>query len=260
MTEAPEASDADVPVRDAATVILLRDGQRGIEAWLMTRATQMVFAAGMAVFPGGRVDDADADLPFVTDSEFSAAQAMGCEPAQARALLGAAIRETFEETGVLLTAPSADLSVERAAVEAGERRFGDVLREHGLRADPRSLYPWARWVTPAGEVRRYDTRFFVCALPDGAQPQDLTTESSSAGWFAPQDAIMLAERGELGLLPPTLVNLASVAQFATVTEAVATAAARALEPVQARLTRLDGQLAVELPDGTLMSIPEDLVR
>lgn len=255
----------DVPVRDAATVMLLRDGagDRGIEVWLLTRAAEMVFAAGMAVFPGGRVDPADAELPFVAGSELAAAAALDCDPAQARALLGAAVRETFEETGVLLVAPVdpvVDLGVQRAAVEAGERSFGELLHEHGLRADGARLYPWARWVTPAGEVRRYDTRFFVCALPAGAQPRDVTTEASAAGWFSPGDAIARARRGELGLMPPTLVNLASLARFASVADVLAGAADRSLEPERPRLVRGDGQVSVELPDGTTMPVPRKVLR
>src|SRR6185312_9484171 len=115
-------------------------------------------------------------------SDAAAAERLDCTPAQARAVVGAAVREVFEETGVLLTAPPADLSGARSDVEAGRVSFGDLLRSNSLHIDAAAIQPWSRWVTPRGEVRRYDTRFFVAELPGGAQPQDVTTESSSAGW------------------------------------------------------------------------------
>jgi 8-oxo-dGTP pyrophosphatase MutT (NUDIX family) len=245
--------------RDAATVVLLRDGHPGIEAWLLTRIRQLVFAGGMAVFPGGRVDAADADLPFADAAVADAAARMAGSDAQGRAILGAAIRELFEETGVLLSTPFADLRARRAEVEAGTLDFGTLLRSHGLAADPAPLRPWSRWVTPAGEVRRYDARFFVCALPEGAEPADVTTESASAAWFGVTAAIEQAQRGELGLLPPTLVTLSSIAGFATVDDVLAAADERSLEPVQP-VIRLDGaDLQVELPDGRLMPIPRSLL-
>ena len=245
--------------RDAATVVLLRDGVDGIEAWLLTRIRQLVFAGGMAVFPGGRVDSADADLPFADEAAQAAAARIGGPEPQARSVLGAAVRELFEETGVLLSVPFADLAERRAEVEAGKLDFGTLLRANGLVADPSPLRPWARWVTPAGEVRRYDTRFFVCALPEGARPADVTTESAAAAWFVAGAAIEQSERGELGLLPPTLVTLSSVAEFATVDEVLAAADDRSLEPVQPTI-RLDGDdVRVELPDGRLMPIPRSLL-
>src|SRR5262245_13820341 len=107
----------------------------------------MAFAGGMTVFPGGRVDDADAALP-VTDAEVARLAArFECSDELARAFVGAAARETFEETGVLLTTPSADLSGARADVERGFVSFGDLLRANGLTIDAAALHPWSRWVT-----------------------------------------------------------------------------------------------------------------
>lgn len=246
-------------VRDAATVVLLRDGTDGVEVWLLTRVTQMVFAGGMAVFPGGRVDAADAELPFTAGAEHRVAERFGCDPAHARALLGAAVRETFEETGVLLTTPTADLSEARTDVEAGRISFGELLRAHELHIDADALHPWSRWVTPEGEVRRYDARFFVGALPDGAQAQDVTSESSSAGWFGVGDALERSQRGELGLLPPTIMTLASLAAFPTVADVIAAADERTTEPVRPAVTRdAEGGYLAELPDGTSFPLPRHL--
>ncbi|HEV7193759.1 MAG TPA: NUDIX domain-containing protein [Jatrophihabitantaceae bacterium] len=248
---------ADIPIRDAATVVLLRDGvEGGIEAWLLTRVTQMAFAAGMTVFPGGRVDDADAELPFVGNVAAETAAQFGCDEKQARALLGAAVRETFEETGVLLTAPPADLSEHRTDVEAGAVGFAELLREHELTIDASGLRPWSRWITPAGESRRYDTRFFVGALPDGAEAKDVTTESSSAEWVGVGEALEQAQRGERKMLPPTLATLASIVPFETVAEVIAAARSRDLRAVRPniRLTD-DGNVVADLPDGTSISLP-----
>lgn len=250
----------DAPVRDAATVVLLRDGATGIEAWLLTRITDLAFAGGMTVFPGGRVDDADADLPLAEVDLAALAARFGCDERLAHALLGAAVRETFEETGVLLTVPAADLSGARADVERGLVPFGELLRANNLVVDGGALRPWSRWVTPAGEARRYDTRFFVGALPEAAVAEDVTTESSAASWLPVGVAIELAQRGEHELLPPTAATLASLREFGTVAEVLAASDARPLEPVRPELRiGADGSVAVELPDGTLVPIPERMI-
>ncbi len=253
-----------VAVRDAATVVLLRDGASGVEAWLLTRVRQMVFAGGMTVFPGGRVDGADADLPLHGVDTAALAARFGVETRLAHALVGAAARETFEETGVLLTVPAPepglDVAAARADVEAGRRPFGDLLHEHGLAVDAAALRPWSRWVTPAGEVRRYDTRFFVGALPAGAEAKDVTSESSSASWWPVGEAIETAQRGERKMLPPTMATLASLAGFATVAEVLAGADARSLDPVRPELqVAEDGSASVRLPDGEVVPIPRSML-
>ena len=243
------------PVRDAATVVLLRDGTDGLESWLLTRVTQMVFAAGMTVFPGGRVDDADADLPFADEDWRSTADRFGCDERLARALLGAAVRETFEETGVLLTQPPAQLPQAVADVEAGRVAFGDLLRENGLTVDVGALRGWARWITPPNEVRRYDTRFFVGALPADATAEDVTSESSAASWVRVADAVEQAKSGQRLMLPPTMFTLTSLQGFATVSDVFAAAGERILEPVQPTLRFEDGNIVAELPDGTIVVLP-----
>ncbi len=248
-----------VPVRDAATVVLLRDGAAGIEAWLLTRVAQMRFAAGMSVFPGGRVDPADAALPF-TGPITRLATRLDCPEGAARAFVGAAVRETFEETGVLLSSPAPDLMHARADVEAGLLSFGDLLRQHDLAIDPDLLRPWARWITPAGEARRYDTRFFVGALPAGAEASDATTESSAASWVAVGEALQQAQRGERGMLPPTLATLASMVPFAAVAEVLAAADERDLAAVRPVIRVADdGSVVAELPDGSVVQLPRSVL-
>lgn len=248
MSSAVDAPAGEVPVRDAATVVLLRDGERGLETWLLTRVRQLQFAAGMSVFPGGAVAAGDAELPTTGAVPESSAR-LADDPEVVRALLGAAVRETFEETGVLLTAPPAELPEVVADVEAGRVAFGDVLRDNGLSLDAAALRPWSRWVTPRGEVRRYDTRFFVAGLPADATARDLTSESSRAEWVPVAEALEQGQRGERHLLPPTALTLVSLLESATVDEVLAAAAGRSLEPVRPTLeTGADGSVTVVLPD------------
>lgn len=252
-------ADPPVPIRDAATVVLVRDGVDGMETFLLTRVRQMVFAAGMTVFPGGRVEESDADLPVVGDLAAVAGQ-LGCSQPTARALLGAAVRETFEETGVLLTVPPpaapTELAGARIDVEAGRVSFGDLLRAHGLAVDAAALRPWSRWVTPAGEVRRYDTRFFVGALPAGAQALHVTTEASASAWVPVSAALERAQRGELGLLPPTMITLGSLLVHGDVAGVLAAAGEQPLQPVRPEMqVDADGVASVVLPDGRVMPMP-----
>ncbi|WP_375477484.1 NUDIX hydrolase [uncultured Jatrophihabitans sp.] len=255
MTGAVDPPEA-APVHDAASVVLLRDGPAGVEVWLLTRVRQMSFAAGMSVFPGGRVDPADADLALTGADVSALAARFRCAEPTARALLGAAVRETFEETGVLLTVPSADLAAARADVESGRVAFGDLLRDHGLAADASGVQPWARWVTPVGEPRRYDTRFFVAALPAGVEAADVSTESSSAGWLPVGEALEQAQRGERMLLPPTLKTITTLLPFGSVAQVLAASADRVLDAVQPRLqVGDDGAVSVLMPDGEFIAMP-----
>ncbi len=237
-----------VPARDAATVLLLRDGSAGPEVYLLRRVPTMAFAPGMAVFPGGAVDPRDDDpaLPWAGPPARSWAAALGGDAPLARALVCAAVRETFEECGVLLAGPTPDAvlgrvdgdawEADRRAVLAGEP-LAHLLdrRDLVLRAD--LLCPWAHWTTPEAEPRRYDTRFFVAGLPDGQQPRDVGGEADQRLWLRAADAVGAARDGVLRLMPPTLAALDAVAAHDTV--AAVLAAQVAVTPVLPRL----------LPDG-----------
>lgn len=246
-----------IPVRDAATVILLRDGASGVEAWLLRRVPEMDFAAGMTVFPGGRVDEADALLPWAGRPASWFADRFGCEEPEARALVGAAVREVFEETGVMLTAPPTTAAADaRDAVEAGTLPFADLLLSLQVAVDADALRPWARWVTPESETtRRYDTRFFVAAMPVGVEAADVTSESTIAEWVPAAEAAQQHDQGERPMLPPTLINLRLVAEFGSVADVLAAADRQPLAAVQPVLHRdADGRIRVELPDGTEMGL------
>jgi 8-oxo-dGTP pyrophosphatase MutT (NUDIX family) len=197
---------------------------------MLTRVAEMAFAAGASVFPGGRVDKGDGDLPWSGRPAEHFATDFDCPVELARVLVGAAVRETFEETGVLLSTPAASIASAQPEVESGRLGFGDLLTRHGLAIDADALRPWARWITPPRERhrRRYDTRFFVAKLPASAEAADLTSESVVGEWISPDEAMAGTDRGERTLMPPTRVSLQSIASFDRVDDILAAAAGRSL--------------------------------
>ena len=254
------AAGSEPAVRAAATVMVLRPGLASFEVFMLRRNASMAFAAGMHVFPGGGVDDRDADpgLTWFGPPPQALATALGTDPAQARALLAAAVRETFEECGVLLAGHDQDHLVEAVDDEAweidrvrlaeGRTGLADVLGRRGLGVRADLLHPWAHWITPAFEQRRYDTRFFVAGLPTGQLARDLGGEADRAHWLAPAEALRMDQRGEAILMPPTRVCLEELAAGADLAAVLATP--RALRPVLPRLERRpDGRvvLRADLP-------------
>lgn len=238
--------------RDAATVMLLRSGPElpepglevpapGLEVLMLARARAMDFAPGAHVFPGGSVDPQDASVPWQGPDPVG----LGVPPERARALVAAAIRETYEESGVLLCGtPDAD---ERQALLAGQVSFGDVLARRGLVLRADLLTPWARWITPEAADRRFDTWFFAAAMPDG-QVAEASAESDSAEWLRPGDALDGARAGRLTLLPPTAVTLAEIDGCASVAGALA--AGREIVPLMPAVMVEDGHAWLSMPPGT----------
>ncbi|OAA27042.1 NUDIX family protein [Frankia sp. EI5c] len=256
------AASPAVP-RDASTVILLRDAPAGggIEAYMLRRTTTMSFAGGMYAFPGGRLDPADSDdtLPWLGPPVAEVMPGLDPDPAKARALVCAAVRETFEECGVLLATAASGreettdlrdvpgLAADRQAME--DRRLGlaDVLgrRSLALRAD--LLAAWTRWVAPELEPRRYDTRFFVAALPAGQQPGIASTEADGVLWIRPADALDRFTAGAMAMLPPTAFTLAELAEFEDVAGVLAAARGRDLAPVMPEIDVSAGRWRLLFP-------------
>ncbi|CAM3569213.1 NUDIX hydrolase [Nocardioides zeicaulis] len=231
--------------RDAATVVLMRPGVAGPEVYLLRRQTSMAFAGGMCVFPGGGVDPRDFDDELVDRGLWAGpppaewSQRLGCDEARARALVCAAARETFEESGVLLAGPGPDAVVadttgedweaDRVALESRELSLTAFLERRSLVLRTDLLGAWSGWLTPVFEPRRYRTWFFVARLPEGQVTRDVSTESSSVTWLPAADAVEQVERQEMLMLPPTWLTCLDVAQHAGPDAVLAAAQGRTVE-------------------------------
>lgn len=237
-----------VSARLAATVVLLRDTAEGPEVYLVKRATSMAFAGGRYAFPGGRVDPQDAEHAAAgwagPEPEQWAAR-FGCPTDDARALVAAAVRETFEETGVLLAGPSADTvtgetvsadwEADRLAVEAHELPLGELLDRRGLLLRTDLLAAWSRWVTPVFEPRRYDTAFFIAALPAGQSAREVSGETEGTVWARPSKALADFAAGRVAMLPPTVTTLREIAAYDSMAALLAAATTRSLAPIMAEV-------------------------
>ncbi|WP_157101454.1 NUDIX hydrolase [Nocardia shimofusensis] len=211
--------------------MLVRDGASGPEVFLQRRVNAMAFAAGMTVFPGGGVDasDATADIAWAGPDPAWWSRAFGISEPRAQALVCAAVRETFEECGVLLAGPTADTLVgdttvyheARAALEKRELSLAAFLGHENLVLRADLLRPWANWITPVIEPRRYDTYFFVAVLPEGQLADGATSEAAAVHWRTPGEALTRWRAGEDILLPPTWAQLDSLSRFGSTADILA---------------------------------------
>jgi 8-oxo-dGTP pyrophosphatase MutT (NUDIX family) len=248
--------DPAVLPRDAATIVVVRDGAEGIEAYLMRRQTSMAFAAGMYVFPGGGLmaSDVEHDVPWSGPDAAHWGDLFSCDADLARGLVVAAVRETFEETGILLAGPDgdtvvsdtsgADMQAARLTLDAGELAFADFLRDHGLVLRADLLGAWAHWITPAFEPRRYDTRFFVAALPAGQRVGAISREADQADWMPLSRVLASVAAGEAAMMPPTIAACREVSAFSADT-VVAAAAGRSFSTILPELVLVDGEPFLE---------------
>jgi 8-oxo-dGTP pyrophosphatase MutT (NUDIX family) len=244
--------------RDAATVMLLRDGSAGgVEVYMLRRQPSMAFAPGAMVFPGGSVDPRDADEQVAWTGPDAAewGRIFDAPPELARALVCAAVRETFEESGVLLAGPSADSVVEDTTSEEWEAdrhalldrsvSLAELLSRRGLVLRADLLRPWSRWITPVMEPRRFDTRFFAAALPAGQRPRDVGGEASAVAWIEPAKALAGGRQGELALMPPTMVSLTELAACGT--REAALAGPRQVAPIIPEVQLREGAVWLTVP-------------
>ncbi len=239
---------SSVPVRPAATVMLLRDGSDGLEVFMLQRTMSAAFARGQYVFPGGKVDDADHGEAFepicdgLDDADASAR--MGMDHG-GLAWLVAAIRECFEEAGVLLARPvggndivrfdgvevEARFNAARHEIHDGTRSLVDLCADEGLLLLTDRIHLVDHWVTPVGERRRFDTRFFVALAPEAQEPLHDDGETIASLWVRPTDALQMWSDGELQMFPPTLASLEFLKPHATASDALVAAAAVGVPPV-----------------------------
>lgn len=223
---------APVPIRHAATVLLLRESGAGLEVLLTRRSAQLVFMGDVWVFPGGRLDDTD--FAPLTIERVPPADRERCgarlttysgavlDPALSIGLHIAGCRETFEECGVLLArradgatcdaAQVARLETHRAEIAAGRIALVDVLESEALFLDVAPLVYWSHWITPSHERKRYDTRFFAIEVPAGQEASVDRTETTEHAWLTPGEAFARNAAGTMKLSPPTLATLQDLAE------------------------------------------------
>ena len=260
--EVLDGTVAPVAPRDAATVMLLRPAVRaggGMEVYMLRRRSSMAFAPGAYVFPGGSVDaaDGDEDVAWAGPDAAEWARLLDAPPALARALVCAAVRETFEESGVLLAGPDRATMLprtgdegweaDRRALLAGSLSLGGLLRRRELVLRSDLLRPWARWITPVTEERRFDTRFFAAALPSGQHARDVSGEADETAWLEPGEALAAAGRGEIALWPPTAVTLGELRDCGHVPAALA--ARRRITALIPEVLLADGAAWLTVPAG-----------
>jgi len=236
MTDRNDFVAADVPISMAATVMLLRDapdGPSGIEVFMLRRTANAVFGAGMFVFPGGRVDEIDgsADVGACVRGldDVTASKRLGLESGGLSFWM-AAVREAFEEAGVLLAqridgGPLTLDPDERHRVHDGSLAVVDLCVRRGLVIDLSLLHYVDHWVTPVGERRRFDTRFFLGQVPPDQVLVHDDAETVDSLWVRPAEAVAMFGDGRLTMMPPTVANLQRLAGHASVADALTAAAA-----------------------------------
>ena len=241
-TSSEEFDPTTVPVKPAATVLLVRDADAGgVEVFMLRRTFNAAFASGMFVFPGGKVDDVDGvdEIAELCD---------GLTDSHASALLGiasgglaywvACIRECFEEAGVLLARHESTGDVVRFDDDATAKRFEeerenihdgsvallDLCKREGLRLTTDDIHYVSHWITPMGEKRRFDTRFFIARAPQAQEPLHDDGETIESFWISPQEAIERAHEKDLMLMPPTKANIEFLLPYKTADEVLEAAA------------------------------------
>jgi 8-oxo-dGTP pyrophosphatase MutT (NUDIX family) len=244
--------------RDASTLVLLRDSAHGPEIFFVKRNTNASFMGGAFVFPGGRVDDGD-QSPALLSRLHGFVEQPGLSGDSGRALVVAALRETFEEAGVLLVVEQdgtpADLSSpERTALVAEVRArvlrgevaaFGELLDTLKLSLDAGALSYFARWITPEAEPKRFDARFFVSLAPAAQEASHDQQETTEGRWLRPEEALALHEKGEVFLAPPTFRTLEAFCGFGSAAKALAARRPDAV-PVVRPFLRLEEDGSVSL--------------
>lgn len=242
--------------RPASTVVLLRDAPQRPMTYLMRRAPSMAFAAGMHVFPGGRIDDEDlaARIDFV--GQPIDPDRMTADVDLARGIIVGAVREVFEETGVLLAVDeSGRLPVEdrqweddRMAVNASSEQLPLILARRGLAIDPDLLPLWSHWITPEVEERRYDVRFFVTRVPEGQSVRDVSGEADRCIWVDPAQALTDYHEGRMAMLPPTVSTLADLVELPDTADLAIRARDRVVRPLLPRTRMVEGEVVWEVVD------------
>ena len=236
----------------AATILILRD-EPTFQVLMIERHANIEFAGGALVFPGGRIDDADADPGWVDYTNGTANQSEEMHAARI-----AAIREAFEETGILLARDRSGNPVLPSLVEALDGRrseiekdataFQAMIREEDLRLALDDLTLYARWVPPShSQHKRFDTMFFAARMPEGQQAREDGNEATEALWIAPHAALAACDQGERKLIFPTYRNLELLGVTEDVEATLQFASKRKIETVQPIIEQRDGEPYIVIP-------------
>jgi 8-oxo-dGTP pyrophosphatase MutT (NUDIX family) len=238
------------PVRAAASVVMVRDAPAGLEVFLVKRHGLSDVLGGAYVFPGGKLDTDDAHPDTVATLDESASQLHArlgeaeLDPVAAAALYVAALREAFEETGVLYAEGAhAGVAADATALLREGRAFDEVIAMMGLRLAASELTPWSRWITPASSAvsrKRFDTRFFIARVPPGQQATHDNHEATASMWLTPRAALLQYWQREIELAPPQIMSLAHLSRHDTVDSVVAQARATLPPLIQPEPVERDG--------------------
>jgi 8-oxo-dGTP pyrophosphatase MutT (NUDIX family) len=232
------------PVRPAATVLLVRDGDSGLEVFMVVRHHKIDFASGALVFPGGSVDAGDHAIAV----EYAGRGAATALDERDRLSRVAALRETFEECGVLLARQrGSGEGLGARAVNSHGRSFDELIAAENLELALDALIPFAHWITPPILPKRFDTRFYIAAAPADQLAIHDGSESVDSVWISPTGALKAADAGTYTLVFATRLNLQLLAQSADVASALAAARARRIVTVE--------PVAVKTATGYTMRIP-----
>ena len=248
------------PALPSATVVLLRDGEAGLEVFLLKRHASSDVLGGAYVFPGGKCDPEDLEWTGRLDAAPAALHAVLGEPElgqdEAAALFVTAIREAFEETGLLF----ADVAPEQAratwALLRAGPRFGELLQPLPVTLTAGMLHPWSRWITPtlpSVSRKRFDTRFFIATVPPGQEPQHDTHEAIASLWLAPRAALQQYWDGGIELAPPQIMSLVHLARHGSVASVFAAARARTPPCIRPQPHDLEGVRTLCYPGDPLHS-------
>ncbi len=258
------------PPRPAATVVMLRDTPGGLEVFLMKRHGLSDVLGGAYVFPGGKVDAADAELDMAAHLDqplhllHSRLDEADITERTAGGLYVAALREAFEESGVLFARDDSarahdamNWSSRAAALLRSGQGFNAMLAQLTLRLQTLSLVPWSRWITPTSPSvmsKRFDTRFFVSAVPSGQVARHDDFETTESIWLRPRTALEQYWSGQIELAPPQIMSLAHLSHHADVQGVLAEATARRPPVIQPESFVLDGDRVICYPGDASHSV------
>ena len=253
------------PVRDAASIVLLRDHADGLQVFLMKRHGLSDVLGGAYVFPGGKVDEADAQLDAAQyfDQDSSALPAALDEieltPNQASALFVAALRESFEESGVLFAAQATGEQIQAAtALHQEGLPFKQILQQLALRLQTQNIVPWSRWITPkmsSVSHKRFDTRFFIAALPANQTASSANHETTESIWLSPREALTSYWNKEISLAPPQIMSLVHLARHDSVASIMQLAKQTPMPLIEPQPCSMDGSRVICYPGDAQHPIP-----